>query len=63
MEHKPNLIICGGSAYPRDINYDTLRAICDKVSALLEGDKKCYLMADIAHISGFVATGIMRNPF
>ena len=63
LEHKPNLIICGGSAYPRDINYDTLRVICDKVSDLLEGDKRCYLMADIAHISGFVATGIMRNPF
>ncbi len=55
LEHKPRLIICGASAYPYDINYARFRAAADLVGA--------YLMADIAHIAGFVATGIMQNPF
>jgi len=52
---KPKLIICGASAYSRDFDYERFRKIADKSSA--------YLMADIAHISGFVATGLMNNPF
>lgn len=52
---KPRLIICGASAYSRDFEYDRFRAIADKHGA--------YLMADIAHISGFVATQEMRSPF
>lgn len=52
---KPKLIICGASAYSRDWDYKRFRAIADKCGALL--------MADIAHISGFVATGLMANPF
>jgi glycine hydroxymethyltransferase len=51
----PRLIICGASAYPYDINYERFRTAADKVGA--------YLMADIAHIAGFVATGLMQSPF
>ncbi len=53
--NKPRLIICGASAYPYDIDYARFRAAADSVGA--------YLMADIAHIAGFVATGLMANPF
>jgi len=52
---KPKLIICGASAYARDFDYGRFRRIADKYGA--------YLMADIAHISGFVATQEMNNPF
>jgi glycine hydroxymethyltransferase len=53
--YKPNLIICGASAYPRDWDYTQMRKIADSVGA--------YLMADIAHIAGLVATGHAANPF
>ncbi len=53
--NKPRLIICGASAYPYDINYARFRSAADSVGA--------YFMADIAHIAGFVATGLMQNPF
>jgi glycine hydroxymethyltransferase len=53
-EHKPKIIICGYSAYPRIIHFDKFRAIADAVGA--------YLMADIAHIAGLVATGLHPNP-
>lgn len=52
---RPRLIICGASAYPYDIDYARFRSAADEVGA--------YLMADIAHIAGFVATGLMANPF
>jgi glycine hydroxymethyltransferase len=52
---RPKLIICGASAYARDWDYERLRKIADSQGA--------YLMADIAHISGLVATGEQRNPF
>jgi glycine hydroxymethyltransferase len=52
---KPKLLIVGASAYSRDFDYERFRAVADKVGA--------YLMADIAHISGFVATGLMKSPF
>ena len=55
LEFKPKIIICGASAYPRDFSYVRFRSICDKIGA--------YLMADIAHISGLVATGEMKSPF
>ncbi|KAM0676765.1 hypothetical protein BDAP_002677 [Binucleata daphniae] len=51
----PNIFVCGASAYPRDFDYKKLREICDT--------NNTYLMADIAHISGFVATKKMNNPF
>lgn len=53
--HKPRLIIVGASAYSRDFDYARFRRVADSVGA--------YLMADIAHIAGFVATGLMENPF
>jgi glycine hydroxymethyltransferase len=54
-KYKPQLIICGHSGYPRDLDYGRFRQIADKVG--------CYLMADIAHISGLVATQEHNNPF
>jgi len=55
LEFKPKMIICGASAYPADFDYARFREICDSVGA--------YLMADIAHISGLIATGLMASPF
>ena len=52
---KPKMLICGASAYPRDIDYKRFREIADSVGA--------YLMADMAHISGFVATELLDSPF
>ena len=54
LKHKPKLIICGYSAYPRAIHFEKFRAIADEVGA--------YLMADIAHIAGLVATGQHPDP-
>jgi glycine hydroxymethyltransferase len=50
-----NLIICGGSAYSRDIDYKRFRRIADICGATL--------MADISHINAFIATGLMNDPF
>lgn len=52
---KPNLIICGASAYPRDFDYARFRKIANI--------NKSYLLCDMAHISGLVATQEMENPF
>tara|TARA_B100000674_G_scaffold480561_1_gene480318 strand:+ start:1489 stop:2865 length:1377 start_codon:yes stop_codon:yes gene_type:complete len=52
---KPKLIICGASAYPRDFDYKKFREIADKNNS--------YLLCDMAHISGLVATQQMENPF
>lgn len=54
-KHKPKLIVCGGSAYPRFIEFELFRKIADDCSA--------FLMADIAHPSGLVATGIHPSPW
>ncbi len=54
QQHRPKLIICGYSAYPRTIDFEQFRAISDEVGA--------YLMADIAHIAGLVAAGLHPNP-
>ena len=54
-KHKPKLIVCGGSAYPRFIEFELFRKIADDFSA--------FLMADIAHPSGLVATGIHPSPW
>ncbi|MEM9569169.1 MAG: serine hydroxymethyltransferase, partial [Cyanobacteria bacterium P01_E01_bin.34] len=54
LEHKPKLIICGYSAYPRIIDFAAFRKVADEVGA--------YLMADIAHIAGLVASGHHPNP-
>jgi glycine hydroxymethyltransferase len=52
--HRPKLIICGGSAYPRIIDFARFRAIADKVGA--------YLMVDMAHFAGLVAGGVHPSP-
>ena len=54
LEHKPTLIIAGGSAYPRDINFKRFREIADKVNA--------YLLVDMAHYSGLVAAKEYPDP-
>jgi glycine hydroxymethyltransferase len=54
-EHKPKLIIAGGSAYPRVIDFRAFRAIADEVGA--------YLMVDMAHFAGLVAGGAHPSPF
>lgn len=54
LEHRPRLIMCGGSAYPRTLFFDKFREICDEIGA--------FLVADIAHIAGLVATGLHPSP-
>ena len=54
LEHKPKLIIAGGSAYSRIIDFKKFREICDNINA--------YLLVDIAHFSGLVAGGVYPNP-
>ncbi len=54
VENKAKLIIAGGSAYPRAIDFAAFRAIADKVGA--------YLMVDMAHFAGLVAGGVCQNP-
>ncbi|MCD6011363.1 MAG: glyA [Flavipsychrobacter sp.] len=54
-EHKPKLIICGASAYSRDWDYTRIRAVADKVGALV--------MADIAHPAGLIVKGLLNSPF
>ena len=55
LKHKPHLILCGASAYPRILDFAAFRSIADEVGA--------YLLADIAHIAGLVASGHHPNPF
>ena len=54
LEHRPKLIVAGGSAYPREIDARAFRAIADEAGALL--------MVDMAHFSGLVAAGLHQNP-
>ena len=54
LECKPKMIVSGASAYPRILDFARIRAICDKVGALM--------MVDIAHIAGLVAAGLHPNP-
>ena len=54
LENKPKLIIAGGSAYSRTIDFKKFREICDKVGA--------YFLVDMAHFSGLVAGGVYPNP-
>lgn len=53
-KEKPKLIICGASAYSRDWDYERLRAIADKVGALL--------LADVSHPAGLIAKGLLNDP-
>ncbi|MEI6188364.1 MAG: serine hydroxymethyltransferase, partial [Alphaproteobacteria bacterium] len=54
-EHKPKLIIAGGSSYPRVIDFERFRKIADEVGA--------FFLADIAHYAGLIASGLYPNPF
>lgn len=54
LRERPKLIICGASAYSRDIDYKKFREVADEVGALL--------MADIAHPAGLIARGILNDP-
>ena len=55
LEHRPKLVIAGGSAYPRAIDFARFRAIADAVGA--------YFLVDMAHFAGLVATGLHPHPF
>ena len=54
LQHKPKLIIGGGSAYSREWDYARMRAIADKVGAIF--------MVDMAHPAGLIAAGLLDNP-
>lgn len=54
LEHRPKLVLCGYSSYPRDLNYASFKAIADEIGA--------YTMADVSHIGGLIAGGAMANP-
>ena len=54
MEHKPKLIVGGASAYCREWDYERMRAIADKVGAIL--------LIDMAHTAGLIAAGLLKNP-
>src|SRR3954465_3993450 len=53
-EHRPKLIVCGGSAYPRTVDTKRFREIADEGGAML--------MCDMAHFAGLVAAGLHPNP-
>lgn len=53
-EHKPRLVLCGYTSYPRDLDYAAFKAVADEVGA--------YTMCDASHYAGLVAGGVMKNP-
>ena len=55
LEHKPKIILAGFSAYSRELDYAKFKEIADEVGA--------YTVADIAHITGLIAAGVLQNPF
>ena len=55
LEHQPKMIIAGGSAIPRKLDFERFRVIADKVGA--------YLLADVAHFAGLIAAGLYPSPF
>jgi glycine hydroxymethyltransferase len=54
-EERPKLVLCGYTSYPRDYDYAGFRRVADEVGAIA--------MADISHVGGLVAAGVLRNPF
>lgn len=52
---KPKIVLCGYTSYPRDYNYEDFKRVADAVGAIT--------MADVSHIGGLIAGGVMRNPF
>ena len=57
LEHKPKIILAGFSAYPRELDYAKFAEIAKEVGP------ECMLMADMAHIAGLIAAGVVKNPF
>ncbi len=55
LEHKPKMVLCGYTSYPRDIDYEKFKAIADEVGAIT--------MTDASHFGGLVAGQAMKNPF
>jgi glycine hydroxymethyltransferase len=55
LEHQPKIILAGFSAYSRELDYEKFKSIADEVGA--------YTVADIAHITGLIAAGVLKNPF
>ena len=55
IKHRPKMIVCGYSSYPRDYDYALFRSIADEVGAIT--------LADVSHIGGLIAGEVMRNPF
>jgi glycine hydroxymethyltransferase len=54
LQHRPKLILCGHSSYPREIDYAAFKRIADEIGALT--------MGDVSHIGGLIAAGVLRNP-
>jgi glycine hydroxymethyltransferase len=54
-KHRPKIVLCGYTSYPRDYKYEDFKRVADEVGA--------FTMADIAHVGGLVAAGAMANPF
>ena len=55
LEHKPKILLAGFSAYSRELDYAKFKEIADEVGA--------YTVADVAHITGLIAAGVLKNPF
>jgi glycine hydroxymethyltransferase len=55
VETRPKIVLCGYTSYPRDYDYAEFQRIADEVGAIT--------MADVSHIGGLIAAGVMRNPF
>lgn len=55
LEHRPRMVLCGHSSYPRELDYREFKRIADEIGALT--------MADISHVGGLVAGGVCANPF
>jgi glycine hydroxymethyltransferase len=55
LEVRPKIVLCGYTSYPRDLDYAAFKKVADEVGALT--------MADVSHIGGLIAGGVMRNPF
>ena len=54
-ETRPKIVLCGSTSYPREYDYAAFKAIADEVGALT--------MADVSHVGGLIAAGVLRNPF
>ena len=55
LKHRPKMIVCGYSSYPRDYDYGAFRSIADEIGALT--------LADVSHVGGLIAGGFLVNPF